>query len=316
MRLLVLGGTSFVGRHLVDAALAHGHLVTVFNRGRTNPGLFPQAEHRRGDRDNGHYQTLAAGTWDATVDVSAYVPRHVDQALDALDGRHGHYVLVSSISAYDPRAATTAEDSSTHPRPAPDTETITPLTYGPLKAACERRAAARLGSDEVALVRPTYVVGPHDPTDRFTYWVRLMTHGGKVPIAWPQAPVQVIDARDLGAFLLTVAQNRHSGQLDAVGPWAPLSRFLSDLSVPGRPYELVDVGPEALAAAKVTLPLVSGDPADRPLMTRPGTHAVNAGLQTRSLRQTAADTAGWDRHRGRPPLTTGPGAQARATLLG
>jgi 2'-hydroxyisoflavone reductase len=169
MRLLVLGGTSFVGRHLVEVALAHGHEVTLFNRGRTDPGLFPQAEHRIGDRTDGDYASLAAGTWDATVDVTAYVPRHVIQALDALGDRGGHYVQVSSVAAYDGRCARQDEDSPLWPLPEPRTEEVTDQTYGPLKAACERAATWRLGAGALAVVRPTYVVGPHDPTDRFTY---------------------------------------------------------------------------------------------------------------------------------------------------
>lgn len=316
MRLLVLGGTSFVGRHLVETALAHGHRLTLFHRGVTNPRLFPQAEHRHGDRTSGDYASLSEGRWDATVDVSAYVPRHVEQALGMLGGRLGHYVLVSSVSAYDPRRATRDEDSPRHPRPEPDTEVIDAQTYGPLKAACERVAEQRLGPSGAALVRPTFVVGPHDPTDRFTYWARLMAGGGRVPIAWPDEPLQVIDVRDLAAFMLTLATTKTRGVYDAVGPYARLSSFLADLSVPERPHELVDVGAQALTAAGVTLPMVDGDPQRRPLMTRPGQRSVDAGLHTRSLQRTARDTVAWDVQRGHPELRVGPTPDQRAALVG
>lgn len=316
MRLLVLGGTSFVGRHLVQQALDHGHQVTLLHRGVTNPGLFAQADHRRGDRAVGDYGALTHGVWDATVDVTAYLPRHVEQVLDALDGRQGHYVLVSSVSAYDHRVATQDEHSPTYPPPDPTTEVIDADTYGPLKAACERAAQRRLAPERVAVVRPTYVVGPHDPTDRFTYWARVMHAGGRVPIAWPQAPIQVIDARDLATFMLSVAVNGYTGAFDGVGPWAPLTSFLADLARPDRPYELVDVGEQALIDAGVVLPMVDGDPASRPLMTRPGERSVAAGLHSRSLRQTAHDTVAWDVERGRPELKAGPSPAQRAALLG
>ncbi len=315
MRLLVLGGTSFVGRHLVDTALDHGHEVTIFHRGRTNPQLFHQADHRLGDRGPGDYSALSTGSWDATVDVSAYLPRHVEQALDALGSRHGHYVLVSSVSAYDPEQATRDEGSPRFAPPAPDTERIDAETYGPLKAACERLAEDRLASSQVAIVRPTYVVGPYDPTDRFTYWSRVMDSGGRIPVAWPDEPLQVIDVRDLAAFMLRLTMTAASGIFDAVGPYAPLAAFLADLAAPERPYELVDVGAEALDTLHVSLPMVDGDPRNRPLMTRLGTRAVEAGLDTRPLGTSASDTVAWDIARGRPALRVGPSADQRAMLM-
>lgn len=315
MRLLVLGGTSFVGRHLVETAFTDGHEVTLFHRGRTNPGLFPQAEHRHGDRASGDYQALTGGDWDATVDVTAYVPRQVNQALDALDGRQGHYVMVSSVSAYDPAVATPDEGSPRYARPAPTTETVDEHTYGPLKAECERVAEHRLGERGVAVVRPTFVAGPHDPTDRFTYWARVMAAGGRVPVAWPDEPVQVIDVRDLAAFMLGLATAATSGVFDAVGPFGALRVLLDDLAVPQRQYELVDVTAR-LDAAGVALPLVQGEPADRPLMTRTGERARAAGLRVRPLRETARDTVAWDIHRGRPDLRVGPDEATRAALLG
>jgi 2'-hydroxyisoflavone reductase len=314
MRLLVLGGTSFVGRHLVETALTGGNDVTLFHRGRTNPDLFFEAEHRHGDRATGDYEALATGDWDATVDVTAYLPRQVNQALDALDGRQGHYVVVSSVSAYDPAVATPDEGSPRYAPPAPQTETVDAHTYGPLKAECERVAEHRLGEGGVAVVRPTFVAGPHDPTDRFTYWARLMAAGGRVPVAWPDEPVQVIDVRDLAGFMLRLATTSTPGVFDAVGPFGALRVMLGDLAVPQREYELVDVTAR-LDAAGVALPLVQGDPADRPLMTRTGERAQVAGLRVRSLRETARDTVAWDVQRGRPDLRIGPDEATRTALL-
>lgn len=315
MRLLVLGGTSFVGRHLVHAALAHGHEVTLFNRGRTNPGLFAQVEHRVGDRGPGDYASLGTGRWDATVDVTAYVPRHVTEVLAALGARGGHYVLVSSVSAYDARCARQDEDSPLWPLPEPRTEQVTDDTYGPLKAACERAATRRLGPGALAVVRPTYVVGPHDPTDRFTYWARRMSRGGRVAVTAADRPVQVVDGRDLGAFLLTCATRRVVGTMDAVGPWGPLRELLAALADPDRAPQLVEVDSQALAAAAVQLPLASDDPATVPLMSRPGTRAVASGLHTRSLAETAADTLAWDAARGFPRLRVGPTPEQERALL-
>lgn len=309
----MLGGTSFVGRHVVTGALAHGHDVTLFNRGVSGPHLFADAEHRRGDRSTGDYASLADGRWDATVDVTAYVPRSVREALAALDGRGGHYVQVSSVSAYDETCARADEDSPLWPPPGPDTEDVTDETYGPLKAACERAALSALGASRVAIVRPTYVVGPHDYTDRFTYWVRRMARGGRVAVVDPHAPAQVIDGRDLGALLLTCAREQVTGTMDAVGPWAPFGEFLAQLVPPGRHAEVVAVPAASLETQGVSLPLLNeGNPA---LMSRPGTRAVAAGLHTRSLRETAADTLAWDRERGSPPLRTGATADQERALL-
>jgi 2'-hydroxyisoflavone reductase len=157
------------------------------------------------------------------------------------------------------------------------------------------------------------VVGPHDSTDRFTYWVRRMARGGRVAVVDPQAPAQVVDARDLGAFLLTCAAHRVTGMMDAVGPWAPFADMLAQVTPPDRSATQVPVSRAGLEQAAVTLPLLNQGPAA--LMSRPGTRAVAAGLHTRSLRETAADTLAWDRGRGSPPLRVGPTAAQEHALL-
>src|SRR4051794_29329724 len=222
MRLLVLGGTSFVGRAIVEDALGRGFDVTLFGRGRTGTELFPGVERLRGDRATGDYTALTSRTWDAVVDVSAYVPRHVQEAATALDGRGGRYLFISTGSVYDHRQARPGltEDS---PRLAAErgTEEVTPETYGPLKAACEDDVRA-LHGDRATIVRPGIVAGPHDPTDRFTYWVRRAARGGRVPFpAGPAQPMQVVDSRDLARLVTQLLADDRGGVYNAVGPAEP-----------------------------------------------------------------------------------------------
>jgi 2'-hydroxyisoflavone reductase len=315
MRLLFIGGTSFVGRHAVESAIAAGHEVTVFHRGRTNAGLLEgQLEHRFGDRQVGDYRSIAGRElWDAVIDVSAYVPRHVHQLADVLAGRLGRYVQVSSVSAYDPPRATVHEDAPLHPDPPSGVEDVTVRYYGPLKAACERAAWARFG--EIAVVRPAYVCGPYDPEDSFTYWVRRMADGGDVVVRDASAPMQIIDVRDLGAFLVRCAATAVVGSFDGVGPFAPTASLLGDIAPPNVSFRLVEVDSAALATAGVTLPMMLDDPHDAVISSRPGTLARAAGLVTRSAADTADATRRWDDERGRPPLTKGPSREEEADLL-
>ncbi len=317
MKLLFVGGTSFVGRHAVEAAVAAGHDVTVFHRGSTNDDLLAGSiAHRHGDRDGPDYTALDDGTmWDAVVDVSAYVPRHVDQLADTVAERTGHYVHISSISAYDDSVITSSEDSALCADLAEPTEKVTGDTYGPLKAMCERAGRRRFGDDRTAVIRPTYVAGPHDPTDRFTYWARRTARGGDIAMVGAGAPLQVVDARDLGQFIVVCAESGVAGAFDAVGPWAPIEEFLATVTPNGVEARFVDVGAAALEKTGVRLPLMSADPERAAFMTRPGSCAKAAGLVTRSLADTAAATRAWDVERGEPPLKVGPTADVEATLL-
>jgi 2'-hydroxyisoflavone reductase len=318
MRLLFIGGTSFVGRHGVEAAVAAGHDVTVFHRGRTNADLLAGAiSHRHGDRGTDDYSALDDGTgWDAVIDVSAYVPRHVEQLADAVAGRAGHYVHISSVSAYEPDSITDSEDSPLRADLAdPAVEDVTNETYGPLKAMCERAGRRRFGEDHTAVIRPTYVAGPHDPTDRFTYWARRMARGGDVAVIGARAPLQIVDARDLGAFIVHCAETSAVGAFDGVGPWAPVEDFLAEITPAGVEARLVDVGAEAPAAAAATLPLLAGEHEAVALTSRPGERARANGLCTRPLAETAEATREWDTARGSPPLKVGPSPEAEAALL-
>jgi 2'-hydroxyisoflavone reductase len=317
MKLLFIGGTSFVGRHAVEAATAAGHDVTVFHRGRTNDDLLGGSiSHRHGDRNGPDYAALDDETmWDAVVDVSAYVPRHVEQLADAVAERTGHYVHISSISAYDDSSITTSEDSALCADLPEPTEEITGDTYGPLKAMCERAGRRRFGEDRTTVIRPTYVAGPHDSTDRFTYWARRTARGGDIAIVGSGAPLQVVDARDLGAFIVRCAETRTAEAFDAVGPWAPIEEFLATITPSGVDARFVDVGGAALEKAGVRLPLLSAEPEPEAFMTRPGSRARAAGLETRPLADTAAATTAWDVERGEPPLKVGPTPEVEETVL-
>ncbi len=228
MRILVIGGTRFVGRHLVEAALEAGHEVTLFHRGRTGADLFPELDHRLGDRDT-DLSTLAEGEWDATIDTCAYVPRQVHQLADLLGERGGHHLLVSSVSVYaEPKGPGIDEDAALIELEDPSTEEVTNETYGGLKVLCERAAVERHGPRTV-LVRPTYVVGPDDYTWRFPWWVARIARGGEVVAPGPgDAPAQVIDVRDLGTWMVRLLEEGHSGAFHAASP-APVFTWREQL---------------------------------------------------------------------------------------
>jgi len=296
MKLLVLGGTKFLGRHAVAHALEQGHEVTTFTRGQTNPELFAEAEHLYGDRD-GELDVLHGGTWDGVVDTSGYVPRVVRQSAELLRDKVQRYVFVSSISVYADFSRPVTTATPTAELDDPDTEDVLP-NYGALKAACERVVEEVYG-DRSTRVRAGLIVGPHDPTDRFTYWPRRIARGGDVLAPGsPDAPVQFVDARDLGAWLVKLALEGPGGVFDATGPAEPLTMgellermrevIGSDANLVWR-TEIEGVDPW------MELPLwLPGD--DYAGMLRADVKpAVEAGLTFRPVEETTADTLAWDR---------------------
>ena len=223
MRILVIGGTRFVGRYVVEAALARGHEVTLVHRGGSADDPFPESAHLHLDRD-GDLSALADLQFDATIDVCAYVPGQVHSLADALGDRAGRYVVVSSVSAYDVPAAIGFDETSALLPPASDDVTeVTNETYGPLKVSVELAARARFG-DRATIVRPTYVIGPYDYTGRFTYWVQRIAEGGDVLAPGdPTSPMQVIDARDMGAWMVGLVERDLGGEFHAASPAPPYS---------------------------------------------------------------------------------------------
>lgn len=307
VRILILGGTSFVGRAIVTAAQRDGHDVTIFNRGRTGPELFPEVARLSGDRDSGDYESLAGSSWDAVVDVSAYVPRHVREATGVLGDRVGRYLLISTGSVYGGPGERLA--------PEHGTEEITASTYGPLKVACEDVALEVYG-ERATVVRPGVVAGPHDPTDRFTYWVRRAARGGRVLLAGaPDAPFQVVDSGDLATLVVTLLADDRPGAFDAVGPAEPVTmaemiRICARAA--GQEAEVVTV---PLADAGPGLPLVLDDPDDYWLFRLSSAAARAAGMPSTPLSETAAAVLAWDRDRGEPEMSGGPDPEREAKLL-
>jgi 2'-hydroxyisoflavone reductase len=216
-RLLILGGTRFIGVHLTQLALERGYRVTLFNRGKTHPALFPDVEKLRGDR-NGQLDALDGRSWDAAIDDSGFVPRHVRLSAELL-GPHVHrYVYVSSISAYASFAKPIDEASPLGTIADPSTEKVTETTYGPLKALCEKAVEAAM-PDRAIILRPGFIVGPHDPTDRFTYWPARAARGGEMLVPGnPDQKIQFIDARDLARFTLDAIERNLAGTFNLVAP--------------------------------------------------------------------------------------------------
>jgi 2'-hydroxyisoflavone reductase len=222
MRILIIGGTQFVGRHLAQAAIRAGHDVSLFHRGRTGADLFPEASHLTGDRD-ADMSALAAGSWDATIDVCAYLPRQVHSLAEALDGRGGLHMFISSVSVYrTPVPPGFREDAALAELADPATQDVTDESYGGLKVLCEQAARELHGPQRTTIIRPTYVVGPHDHSGRLTWWVDRLSRGGIVLAPGdPADPIQVIDARDLAAWSITLLERSVTGTFHAVSPPPP-----------------------------------------------------------------------------------------------
>ena len=218
MRLLILGGTVFLGRHIAEDALVRGHELTLFNRGQHNPELFPEAEHVRGDRDGG-LEPLRGREFDAVIDTCGYVPRIVRASAELLSDMVDRYVFVSSISVYEDFTQTDIpEDAPLETIEDESTEEYIGPAYGALKALCENEVVRVFGEDALC-VRPGLIVGPHDRSDRFGYWVRRLVRGGEVLIPHcPEQQVQFIDARDLGAWILDMVERGDGGTFNATGP--------------------------------------------------------------------------------------------------
>jgi 2'-hydroxyisoflavone reductase len=301
MRILVIGGTRFVGRNIVISAFSRGHEVSMFHRGdRDDEGgrIFPAADHRHGDR-NIELSALAGGNWDATIDVSAYLPGQVDSLAAALDGRGGRHVFVSTVSVYDtPPGPGLREDSRLVELPDPTVTDVTDATYGGLKVLCERRAREHYGSG-LLIIRPTYVIGPHDYTWRLPYWLGRIAAGGDILVPGPpDSPMQVIDARDQARFVLDLVERSVPGTFHTASPAPPFS--LADLlgtavaTIGGPGSRLVWGDPETLLAAgadDTAFPFWDGRPDDT-LAVDPSA-ALAAGLAPRPLADSIRDTWAW-----------------------
>jgi len=326
MRILVLGGTMFLGRHIAAAALARDHQVTLFTRGRTNPGLataWPTATFLVGDRDGG-LDPLRNRQWDRVIDTSGYLPRVVQQSVDLLAGSCPHYTFISSVSVYrDLSVIGLREDAEALSLSHPDSEDVQ-RDYGALKYLAEQVVTQRYGPSAL-IIRPGLIVGPWDPTDRFTYWPGRVAEGGRVLAPGrPERRVQFLDVRDLATWILDLTERGVAGTFNATGPRTPTT--MGDLLAACTPHapagtQITWVSEQFLADQGVgewmELPLwIRETPDQAGFMMVDDTLARQAGLVARPVAETVAATLAW--HQTRRPYTwtkTGLSAEREQQLL-
>lgn len=303
MKLLILGGTRFLGRALVEAALERGHEITLFNRGQSNPDLFPNVEKLRGDRD-GNLTALEGRRWDAVIDTCGYVPRIVRQSAELLADVVDHYTLISTLSVYaDFSQAGIDESAPLGTLEDEMVEEITGETYGPLKALCEK-AVEQAMPGRVLIIRPGLIVGPHDPTDRFTYWPHRVAQGGEVLAPGrPGKPVQFVDVGDLAGWTIRMVETGQTGIYNATGSEQPLSmeRFLNICrEVSGSDATFTWASEEFLLENDVqpwmemTLWIPESDPANAGFDSFDCRKAIAAGLTFRPVADTVRRTLDWE----------------------
>ena len=310
MKVLILGGTQFIGRHIVEALLAGGHSVSVLTRGKTPDALPPQVERLRGDRDEAYAGLTALGgrTWDACVDVSGYTPRQVRPSAEALSGIVSRYVFISTGSVYgDAKKRPVTEENPTMTPAAEDVTVIDGETYGPLKVTCETIVRDIYGT-KATILRPQIVAGPHESSSRFSYWTKRASLGGTMLAPGDGTDhVQVIDGRDLARFTRKILEEAIAGTFNMAGHRVTWKGFMTTLGA----NDLVWVPKEILEGVDFTeLPLYRPEQGTYAgLMDVDNAKAVAAGLKLSSLAVTVKDTRDWlagvDR-----PLALSPGREA------
>ncbi|HEY5098486.1 MAG TPA: NAD-dependent epimerase/dehydratase family protein [Gaiellaceae bacterium] len=308
MKILVFGGTKFLGRGAVDAALADGHEVTLVNRGTTNPDLYPDIETITADL-TGDLDALDGRRWNAAIDLDpTQLPRHTRRRAEKVAGAVDHYVFVSTISVYSDTSQPITEESPVYEPPETEPEEFDPELYGNLKVGSERVLRDVFGG-RAAIARAGLIVGPHDPTDRFTYWPRRLAEGGDVLAPGsPSQPVQFVDARDLGAFLVRLAADRTGGVYNATGPAEPLTLGEALKRMAGGAH-LVWMDDQPILDAGVQpwmeLPLWLPGTEYAGLCLADISRALAAGIAFRPLEETARDTLAWSLEAGeqRPTLS-------------
>jgi len=305
MQLLILGGTLFLGRHLVEAARARGHQVTLFHRGKTNPGLFPDVLELLGDRTSeADLAALAVQRFDAVIDTCGYVPRVVGMSARALAPQAGLYCFISSVSVYSGWPESPADETApVAVLEDPTTEVVDGATYGGLKALCEQAAEAAFPG-RTLVIRPGLIVGPHDPSDRFTYWPHRIAQGGDVLApAGPELPTQWIDVRDLAEWTIQMLEGQRTGVYNADGPVVGLGQLLAAcLLASGASAQITYVEEAFLQAqgvgAWMELPLWIPGLYGRADSGATQIHrATMAGLKHRTVLETVRDTLVWDQQR-------------------
>ena len=306
MNILIIGGTRFLGRHLVTSTLERGHHVTLFNRGQSNPTLFPDIETILGDREH-DLARLTTRSFDAVIDTCGYLPRIVRLSAQALKDSIESYVFISSISAYaDFSQLGITENSPLATMPDETVEEITGETYGPLKVLCEKTVEAEFPA-RTLIIRPGLIVGPYDPTDRFTYWpVRVARGGALIAPEKPEVPVQIIDGRDLANFTLRLVEQKATGDYNATGPDYDLTlgaMLETCKQVSGSDAVLRWASVEFLSQHNVApwsdMPVWVPDTPDEAGFSKVDvSKAIAAGLTFRPLAETVRDTLAWASDRG------------------
>jgi 2'-hydroxyisoflavone reductase len=304
MKILILGGTKFVGRAIVERCLENGHSVSLFHRGKTNPELFPECEHLIGDRRE-DLSALESGEWDAVIDCCAYIPREITLAVAALKDRVKKYTLISTISVFADLAVDSIDDDDRlEELDDPTVEEVNRETYGGLKVLCERELAKAYGGEEL-VIRPGIVAGPYDPTDRFTYWAVKGAEGTETlcPNRLDQ-PMQFIDVRDLAAFTVSLTEQGESGYYSAVGPQLPIT--LGHLTaVCGFGDNLKLATEKAIQKAELQIPLtLPGDKSYDGIFSMDTSKAQAKGLTFRPIKETVEATVAWWKDQGSRDLST------------
>jgi 2'-hydroxyisoflavone reductase len=298
--LLILGGTGFLGPHVVEHALARGMKVTLFNRGKTNADMFPEVEKLRGDRD-GDLEALRGRSWDAVLDTSGYVPRVVRASAELLAPSVQQYVFISSVSAYADFSREGISEDDPVATIADETNEDVRANYGALKALCES-AAEQAMPGRVANIRPGLIVGPRDNSDRFTYWPVRIARGGEVLAPGTgQDPVRLIDVRDLAEWIVHVVEQRHTGVYNAVGPaerllMGDMLARIRDAVGSSATFTWADArfleeqGVQPWSHMPVWVPAANGSPG---MGTIDSSKAQGNGLRFRPLEDTAQATLAW-----------------------
>ncbi len=302
MKILVIGGTLFLGRHIVETAVRNGHEVTLFNRSRSNKDLFPDLEKIIGDRDK-DLEQLKGRKWDAVIDTCGYIPRIVEKSAEELKDSIGKYVFISTISVYKDFSKPGITESSELARLGNEAdETLNNETYGPLKTHCEERVKKHFPDNQL-IIRPGLIVGPDDYSDRFTYWPVRIQKGWRIVIPEnTNYPVQFIDVRDLAEFVVKCIEENRTGIFNATGPEKEMHfQELIDACVPFA-AEDIDLEfiripdpflEEKLAEHKVYLPLAEAKGEWAGIEQVDCSKAIGAGLSFRPLSSTVIDTLVW-----------------------
>jgi 2'-hydroxyisoflavone reductase len=318
VKLLIIGGTVFLGRHLVNSALARGHEVTLFNRGKSNPELFPNVEKIHGDRTT-DLAMLRGRQWDVVIDTCGYAPRYIRETLEVLADSIAHYTFISTVSVYSDPSPVGMDESSPVAVLEKDTEEITGETYGALKALCEQVAEAAMPG-RVLNVRAGLLVGPFDYSGRFPYWIKRIAQGGEVLAPGrPERVTQIIDTRDLADWNILMAEKRHVGTLNVTGNPVPMGELLQMCkTVTGSDAKLTWVDQDFLEQNEVTpwqeLPIWLPENAGFDgMMTTSIAKAVAEGLTFRPLVETVQDTWNW---MNTPPDASGAAKRVMETNAG